>query len=596
MNKTYYRFIFLIFIIFIIGLFPLTKNGFNVGDNIDLFILTTQGRWNEIIGDLPYTHGRFYLLFMPWVYAIPYFIDSPFYFYPLYILPIALCFIAFIKLIQKLFNDNNITLLSSLVLISTFQINGFHSSTTSYPFYFSFSFALILFSYSLFIDYYKNKKTSYLVSSSILMLVASLFYETYLVFYIGFLFIAIWKRGSFKDLIPFIIGGLLYLIPYFVFNHYYPSQYYGLNLSENLNLFGVISTCFSLTNHALPLQVFLEYRGLLTKSIFSIDNLPYLFNALLISILFFIILSKTKIPKLRSLLIFFFIGVFFALASQLFVSITDKYYLKGLNNYIPTYFSFFAYTLSLISIILFLYNLAKKDKFSNVLFRIILSLLILFTSYNTQRMNNAIANDISFSSQRFEILKTIINKDIIPNIESQVLCLEQLHASESSIAKWVTLQSFTWKDYIFRISGKNTDSYDSYGDFYLDNSNLDRMFWVAYNYQDPLHRETTVYLAEIMGKNLRPNPLDNIAQRIIKVNSNSSYFDIPVGDVISGLKIYNIEKFRINNNNLDIIMKAMDNIENDSIWASAIKEKSRVKNISYRRQLREDAQWIIENN
>ena len=601
-------YLLIILFIYIIALYPLTKVGINVGDNMDLFIQNVEGRWGEIVGELPYNQGRFYLLFMPWVYTLPYLIDSPLYFYPIYIIPLLLCFFSFSLFVKKLFNNKYITLLASLILISTFQLNRFHSVTTSYPFYFSFSFSLILFSFILLINYYENNKKSNLLYSAILMFLASLFYETYLVFYLAILFIILWKRDIlkkpfqkdyllfFKDLLPFIIGGTAYLIPYFTFRYYYPPQYIGLKIVQDISFSGLFSTCFDLTYQALPLTVYYDLQGLVTSSYFSGINLLFLFISILISLLFFLILKNIGSQKPIKLIILFLLGLFFAISSQVFVSLTEKYYLKGLYNYIPTYFAFFAYSLSFLSLIVLLNICLNKNKIINIVYRLIIALLVFHVSINTFRINDAIANDIQLSSQRFEIVRTIIDKDIIPDIENQTICFEQLHGSESVIAQWVTLQSFTWKDFIYRVSKKKTNTYDSYSEFYFDNYNLDKMVWVAYLVYDFQNYKSIVYLANMNSKDLKPNCKDNIPKRLIKVNSNSTYFEISPLNIISNLKIYEIEKFKMDIEDKELIRKVMKNIEENQQWANAIKEKAKGKNVSFTRQLRDDAIWFINTN
>ena len=187
---------FLLFLVYIIALFPLTKIGFTVGDDIDLYTETCKGHWNHVIGNLPYLHGRFYLLFSRYVNTVPYLIDSRVYFDLMYIFPIALSFILFSRLIQRVFNNDSISLFAAIFFASCFQIAGFHSITTAYPFFFTFSFCLILISLHLFISFYEKRKKHLLYFSAIIMLIATLFYETYMLYYFVFLIIAIWKNNN----------------------------------------------------------------------------------------------------------------------------------------------------------------------------------------------------------------------------------------------------------------------------------------------------------------------------------------------------------------------------------------------------------------
>lgn len=160
-NQEKFTINFLLFLVYIIALFPLTKIGFTVGDDIDLYTDLCKGHWTNIVGNLPYLHGRFYLLFIRYVNTLPYLINNHAYFDLMYIFPIALSFILFSKLIQRVFNNYSITLFAAIFFASCFQIAGFHSITTAYPFFFTFSFCLILISLHLFISFYEKKKSTF---------------------------------------------------------------------------------------------------------------------------------------------------------------------------------------------------------------------------------------------------------------------------------------------------------------------------------------------------------------------------------------------------------------------------------------------------
>lgn len=597
----------LLFIIYIIALYPLTKVGFTVGDNIDLFVQCCNNHWQNVLGDLPYYDGRFYLFLTHWVSALPYFVDSPFYFYPLYIIPIALCFVGFINLIRKIFNNNAITLFSALLLIACFQIIGFCSLTTGYPFSFTMSFAIILFSLSLMLSYYETKKRYLLIISSLLMFFATLFYETYLIYYLLFLVFAVWKRNLFKsftkekiilvlkDIYPFIIGGVVYLVSYFVFQHFYPPAYIGMQVSDQITFSGLIETMYKLCIYSFPLQVHNGFRHLISGTYFSSNNIIFLINGLLISILSYTVLIRYKKIKSKYLLITLIIGLLFIFLPQLFISLTKKYYLLGYKGYLPTFFSFFGTTISILSLVFLLYNLLYRNKVTKIVFSLLISLLVLNVSIKTQITNNAVADDIKLSSERFELLKQSIDKNLIPDIENQVICLEQLHGTSSEISRWVTFQGFTWKNYIYRVREKNVDVYDRYNELYQDYYNQDKIVWVAFFTQEHKLNHSVLYLAKIKGRDLSQKIEEINCDTLIALSNNKVPKLIIAKDLTKSIPKWTIQQKTFSPQDQEKIKQNMEIIRNNPSWYNQIKQKAKASYVSTQRQLRSDAEWMVEN-
>lgn len=598
---------FFLFLIYIIALYPLTKIGFTVGDDIDLFVICTSGRWNEVVGDLPYLHGRFYFFITRWIYALPYLIDSPIYFSTLLILPIALSFIAFVQFINKLFNNSNITLFSALLLIATFQIMGFHSSTTSYPFYFTSALALILFSFSLMLSYYNSNKKFYLFLSSFLMFFASLYYETFLIYYLVFPILALWKRGNksksfkqtlslvFMDLLPYLIFVTIYLIAYFGFKHFYPPQYSGLQIAENLTLLGTLKTILKLTLYALPLQVYVDYKGLITTPLFSTTNILFFISSLLIAVLTYISLNGNTKIKPKTLIIIFLLGIVFALLPQVFIAVTKKYYLQGLKNYVPTFFSFFAYSISFIAILLLIKNSLEKYPFLKQTYIIILSIFIFITAFQSQRQNNAIGNDLKLSTERLSLVRKLFKENII-NQENQIFCLEEAHQTTSQLGKWVTTQGFKWKDYVYKTSKKNVDIYDTYRDFYIDYNNDTTKLWVVYFGQNQYLNHSKLLLTQIRGDSLPPKQKDIIPNNLIEIPLNGKIRQIPSNLIKTPISKWEITEEEFSKEYIEAINKTQKRIMNDTLWYDKVKEKAKMSNISIKRQLRQDAQWVLEQD
>jgi len=300
---------------------------------MDLFLNCCPAHWQNIVANVPTTQGRFYLYFMRWVYALPFLIDSPLYFQTISLLPITLCFVSFTHFVRKLFNNNGITLFSSLLLIATLQI-AFYSATTAYPFYFTFSFSLILISLSLLLSYYEKEKKYLMLLSFLIMFLATLFYEAYIIYYILFFILFIWKRRLFngfskaklmlviKDIIPFFICGLIYLIIYFSYRYFYPSFYPGLKIVDSWSISGLMMTMFRLSSYAFPLQTYNDFKYIITTPLLSSTNILFFINGLLIASLSYYALSKYCKVKSIYFIVAIFISALFVFLPQVFVSLT----------------------------------------------------------------------------------------------------------------------------------------------------------------------------------------------------------------------------------------------------------------------------------
>ncbi len=591
----------LLIIIYIIALYPLTKIGITIGDDMDLFINCCPTYWQDVVGYMPTYQGRFYLLFMRWVYALPFLVNSPLYFHTISIFPIVLCFVSFTYFVRKLFNNNGITLFSSLLLIATMQI-ALYSATTAYPFYFTFSFSLILISLSLLLSYYEKEKKYLMVLSFLIMFLATLFYEAYMIYYILFFIIFIWKRRLFngfskaklirviKDIIPFFICGIIYLIIYFSYRHFYPSFYQGLHPVDSWSISGLMITMFRLSSYAFPLQVYNDFKYIIPTPYLSSINILFAINGLLIASLSYYALSKYKKVKSIYFIVAIFISALFVFLPQVFVSLTETKYLAGYKNYVPSFFTFFSFTIFLLSIIFLLYNLSIKNKALRTTFKIIISLLILYTSTLTQVANNTIANDFQLSKQRFDLVDKAIAENAIPNIEDQVICFENAHNTSSKIIKMVSHQGFSWNQYIFRISGKKVMAYDKYNYLYNDYSNSDKLVWVTCLDQTKKTDEAVLYFAQVRGKDLPKNKIDIDCNRLIKVTQEEKPRLIESKAEINSI---NLKQIYITQKQ-DRVKELVEQMKHTPRWYNQIKQKAKDSKISIEQQLQGDANWMLE--
>ncbi|MBP1629745.1 MAG: hypothetical protein H6Q15_638 [Bacteroidetes bacterium] len=665
-NQEKFAINFLLFLVYLITLYPLTKIGFTVGDDIYTYVEFCKGHWAHIVGDLPYISGRFYLIFIRYVVAVPYLINNPTYFDIMYILPIALSFILFTRLIKRVFNSNPITLFAAILLASCFQIAGFHSITTAYPFYFTFSFCLILISFHLFISFYERNRKYLLYTSAIIMLIATLFYETYLVYYLVFLFIAIWKNNAFslinkekiikifKELFPFILGGVLYLIAYFGFQLFYPPKYDGAYISKDLTLCGLFQTATLMSKLSFPLQTYVDYRDVLLSHPTSLDatfkpyriDLIIAIQGLIVVALAYYAMNKYKAIKYIHLLYGFIMGICLVYLPLLLVCASSRYYLASWNSYVPTFFSYFGYTLCLVMLLSAILNLLSFSKITRISFQILFCILLFWVTVITQTTNRAVAEDMELSSFRFEMAEDAIVKRTIPSLNTKTpICFEQANNTSSYFGTWVTDQSFSWKDYFVKLTGEKYNLTGRYKDFISNYKTNDKQVWVCFFRQSAKTNDALMYFAGLKGSKLPENQKDILCDNIItlyhspykeynvsiltsgnndtvyinsipmqcsgnyhsiniafypKIDNNSTIFELRGKDLIaSSLTISNIlsndNKVRTESiykkTKKERIEEIILEIKNNPSWLKNAEKKAKERNISIEEAIRKEAQW-----
>ncbi len=668
-NQEKFTIYFLLFLVYIITFYPLTKVGFTVGDDIDLYTETCKGHWGHVVGNWPYLQGRFYFFISRYIQTVPYLIDNPIYFDLTYILPIVASFVLFSTLIQRVFKSNSITLLTAILLSSSFQIIGFHSITTAYPFFFTTGFCFILASLHFFISFFDLKKKKYLYISAILMFIATLFYETFMMYYLVFFMVAIWKNEVFsirtkenylktlKNIFPFIIGGLIYLIAYFSFQYFYPPKYAGASLSDDLTIGGLFSTATLMSKLSFPLQVFYEFNGLLFKHTMSLDgifktyrmDLVVLVQGLIVMTLTYYALNKYKNIKYIHLLWGFLLGICLVYIPLLIVSSSSHYYLQNWHSYVPTFFSFFGYTLSLLMVLFAILNLASFSKPLRIIFQVFVCVLLFWVNTLTQASNRAVANDMETSNIRFEMADYAIKQEVIPNFSTTTpICFEQAHNTTSYMGQWVTKQYFSWKDFFVKQLGKKYNFIDNYEKFALKNKVHDKV-WVCFFKQTSKTNDAIMYFAGLKGVDLpqkqnditcdtiivlyyspyktfnvsiaSQNAVDTVSINNIHINSIGNYHSNNIA--VSIKKGHKCSVFRITGKNLIASTLSISNIlnntqtfytkssitlteqeriddiiteiKNNPSWYKLIIEKAKKENISIEEALRNDAKWMYDN-
>ncbi len=486
-----------------ITFFPLNSIGIVTGDDLGYMLWPKQNILKDSILFAQGT-GRFYFLLTLWIYKIPYLIDSTFYFHFMLIFPHCLAFLLFVLLVKRGFNNLYIGLLSGVLFCALFQITGDHSATAAYPFYFSFSFSILLGSLHLLLSYLKTKKYKYILYSSLLMGSATLFYESYLVFYllIGVLLLSKYKLKELfssqkgftfiKEILPFFIFGLLYMITYFVYSKIYSGGYQGNSFSAELKPEIFYKTLYNLTIYSYPLSSIVNYKFFLleyslqdlqTINIFTLvfkqaSVTAYIKGILVLGIFIGISLKTELKMKNIKLIGIGIIAFLFSILPHLPLALSEKYTSTIPNIYVTTYFSNFSVFVLCLVIILFLLKFFKSNKWIQYSIIGMISLVLFTATVITQNINEKVCEDLKVAEKRITVMKYLFQEHLIE--KDAAVFVAPLHESKAYFSKPITRQGNTFTGFADHY-GLKIDPYLDYTEFYNQyNDSTSKVYLISF--------------------------------------------------------------------------------------------------------------------
>ncbi|HNX86365.1 MAG TPA: hypothetical protein PKN12_05495 [Bacteroidales bacterium] len=443
--------------------------------------------------------GRFYYFVKP-VYSLPYFADNMAVIKVFQFVPILICFLMFAKIVQLVTCSKEIAALYFLLFFSTMQISKHTNLFVSYPFYFSFSFFLVLLSVYFLILFYQKEKKRYLISSSISFAVGLLFYEVYILALV-FLFIIVvyynfrkYSRGSirfrrvFFQFLPFLLIGIIYLTTYFIFRIYHPSHYPGTSFdTKEITVLSVLRVMWRLAYSSFPLTVyetshylFWDKSEILTGYSPVVLNLilgakaEWLVKGVLVAFLGFKFLEALPRVANKVLLYLAAVAILLIFLPNLPLALTEKYRFciedGDMIGYVTTFFSFFGTLFFMSLIFTWVINLFN---FNKVIKKIVAGLFVLgffLCSVITDYSNYYIAKDIRSANLRLfaidELLKTNEFQSIPPG---SPFFAREMYTNPSYCAAGLTEQDFNWFEYFEAKTGSVYPVHREYPEF-LDRS------------------------------------------------------------------------------------------------------------------------------
>jgi len=477
-------FIWLLFgITIIISLAPFFKIGFTTADDLEYYMclhcqdVLKSARMYSIAA------GRFYFLITKPLYSLPYIGDNFLATKIIQYFSLLLSYSLFSILIKKIFKSKEFAIVLFLLLVLATPISAnYYLPFIAYPFYFSFSFSILICSALLFIKYTETQKYKYVIFSTIVLFIAVLFYETYLIFllfFCGYIFFRnlsvskslkrlLQSKLFYKELIPILSVAGLYILLYFGFRLLFINEaelYHGSSFAKSFSLSNYINILTQLTKSVLPTNLYYLSQDFISQNSLShtghINNIWFILqNSKLISILnaiiqvflfaFFASRFDNKLSY-KKLLVGILLAFLFAISAHSILGLAEKYNAVDnatIKGYVTSYYSYFGVWLIILLLSYFLIKLTHKIKYARYGVILILGLGIGYVSIVTSYTNDHLSRGWEKSQARFTLMDDLIEEGAFDKVEDgSIIYSPEMYFSDP-LGYVLSAQHFNWSRYI----------------------------------------------------------------------------------------------------------------------------------------------------
>ena len=479
---------FLFAITIVITLAPFFKVGITSADDLGNYTRYLDGTVFSSSWIFARDAGRFYFIITIPIYSLPYVGDSFIFTKIIQNLFLLLSYAMAAILIKKFFNSREIALLFFLVLLMATPISAnYHIPFIAYPFYFTFSFALLISAVLLFIKYTETNKYKFLIFSAIIFFISLLFYETYLLF---LLFFCIWlfvrniklsggfknffkSKTTYKEIVPFASAGLLYVILYFGFRLLLKNEgeiYSGSSFAQNFSWKNFLTVLYELTHTVFPLQIFnlnidyinrseLSFNSGATSFISILKNieLSTIVNvAIQLVIFIYLFLRLKNISGYKKLGLGILFSLLFAFLSHSVLAMAEKYNTVDaatIKGYVTSYYSYFGIWLAILLFAIIIYKLVKKNKYLKYTTIVLFSAAFAYVSIVNSYSNRVMARGWEQSQIRFSAINEMIEKEAFKDCPYGSLIYSPDMYWSDILGYVLVAQGFNWGTYVNIKSG-----------------------------------------------------------------------------------------------------------------------------------------------
>lgn len=323
--------------------------------------------------------------------------------------------------------NNKIAYLAVLLFFTFAQLDGQHNLLVCYVFTHQIAIGVMLFSIDRLLNYYKSNNERDIKISAILLFIATILYESFILFSVLLFFISLLYNNYhnnryklikriIKDLRFHIIIMLLYLIIYFIWRSIYSSNYDGAQISLN-NITDSLKVIFTYGLARVPLVSTLHnYKNYQLSLIEPI----YVIKGFISSLTIVYIIKETKFVNKQFItysLILSIIGIFLPVVLH---SVTPRYveWVKaGSYAYLPSFYSYF-FIIAFISILLIsIYQSLNNVKFK-YLYLFFIFTFVLCGSLMTDINNQIESNNYQTQLKRYKAFDNAVSSEYFQNIEN----------------------------------------------------------------------------------------------------------------------------------------------------------------------------------
>ncbi len=488
-NSQFNKFIWFLFVItIVITLAPFFKVGITTADDLSNYTRYLDGTVFSSSWIFARDAGRFYFIITIPIYSLPYVGDSFIFTKIIQNLFLLLSYAMAAILIKKFFNSREIALLFFLVLVMATPIStNYHIPFIAYPFYFTFSFALLISAVLLFIKYTETNKYKFLIFSAIIFFISLLFYETYLLY---LFFFCIWlfvrniklsggfknvfkSKTTYKEVVPYASAGLLYVILYFGFRLLLKNEgeiYSGSSFAQNFSWKNFLTVLYELTQTVFPLHIFklnhiyinqleLSYNSSATSFISILKNtdLSTIVNiAVQLAIFIYLFLRLKNISGYKKLGLGILFSLLFAFLSHSVLAMAEKYNTVDaatIKGYVTSYYSYFGIWLAILLFAIIIYKLVKKNKYLKYTTIVLFSAAFAYVSIVNSYSNRVMARGWEQSQIRFSAINEMIEKEAFKDCPYGSLIYSPDMYWSDILGYVLVAQGFNWGTYVNIKSG-----------------------------------------------------------------------------------------------------------------------------------------------
>jgi len=470
-------------ILALLTLFPLLQTGFTTKDDSEIALQATQhGESLRYAMNFAALQGRFYQAFSILAALLPHYYSNPVWHYSLYLGSILLNVLLFYFLVGMIFRSRMAAVFAAALCLTFLQNNWQHSILTSYRVIVPLGLTFFLGTLLFFFYWQRQRQLRFAILTGITYFLALLIYESFVVFFVVFLGLALHdalartassvRQIAFRaatTLSPIVLVLVVYLSCYFTYRFYHPSVYDG-NQPAPLDISRILAVMWQYTVSTVPgyfyfrdsetIQVLFTGFGLHTVGLGELVELcrvEWAVKAVAAAGLSAAILVRARQHlTLKSFWLTLAAGVACLFAPALLVSLTAKYQdwvlrYHSLAYSAPSYDAYFAMIFLLVTVLLFLSRALSQWKILSGAYIFCVCVGIAVASLATDFYNYHITVDQQLSHLKWRTVDRFLQTEEFDALPSDsVILAPSLWRQRGIVANAETY----WSRYLTQKSGK----------------------------------------------------------------------------------------------------------------------------------------------